>query len=69
MRDPKAHHAHGHLRHLVGMRVIHEGARATSDEFVDEGFAHRNLLLIEAPHAIHAIGQALAVPMNGGVLR
>jgi hypothetical protein len=32
MRDPEAHHAHGHLRHLVGVRVVHEGAgrRATN---------------------------------------
>ena len=39
MDDPKAHHAHCHLRHLVGVGVIHEGARAAQLELVDEGLA------------------------------
>ena len=51
------------------MRVIHEGTRASCNELVDEGLADRNLLLIEATHPIHTIRQALAMPVNGGVLR
>jgi hypothetical protein len=32
VRDPEAHHPHRHLHHLVGVRVVHEGAgrRATN---------------------------------------
>ena len=30
--DPQAHHAHGHLHHFVGMRVVHEGAGAARPE-------------------------------------
>ena len=28
MGDPQPHHAHGHLHHFVGVRVVHEGAGA-----------------------------------------
>ena len=69
VRDPKAHHAHGHLRHFVGMWVVHEGTGAARLEFVDKSFAHRNRRLVQARHAVHAVGQALAVPMHGGVFR
>ena len=68
MRNPQTHHAHGHLRHLIGMRVVHEGARATGREFVHIGLASRNLLLVEAADPIHAVGQALAMPVDRGVL-
>ena len=66
--DPEAHHAHGHLHHLVGMGVIHKGAGAAGDELVNEGFAHRDRRLVQPCHAVHAIGQALAVPVDAGVL-
>jgi hypothetical protein len=42
VRDPEAHHAHGHLRHFIGMRVVHEGAGPTRDELIDKGFAWLN---------------------------
>ncbi len=64
MRDPEAHHSHRHLHHLVGVRVIHEGAGAARDELVDEGLARRDRFLIQANHAVHAVGQALTVPVN-----
>ena len=66
--DPQAHHAHGHLRHLVSVRVVHEGAGASRHKLVNPGFAHGDLPLVQASHAVHAIGQALAVPVHGGVL-
>ena len=69
VRDPKAHHAHGHLRHFVGVRVVHEGAGTARLKFVDKSFAHRNRRLVQARHAVHAIGQALAVPMHAGMFR
>jgi hypothetical protein len=39
MRDPEAHHAHGHLRHLIRVRVIHEGAGTACDKLIDKGLA------------------------------
>ena len=30
VHDEHAHHAHGHLHHLVGMRVVHERAALVS---------------------------------------
>ena len=68
MDDEQAHHAHGHLRHLIGMRVIHEGAGAIQHELVDKGLADRNLRLGEATDAIHAVRQHQPMPVNGGVL-
>jgi hypothetical protein len=65
---PHAHHAHGHLHHLVRMRVVHEGAGAPRLEFVDIGLAHGNGALVQTAHAVHAAGQTLTVPVNGGVL-
>ena len=66
---PHAHHAHGHLHHLIGVRVVHEGAWASSLELIDIGLAHGDGALIQAAYAVHAAGQALAVPVDGGVLR
>ena len=66
--DPHAHHAHGHLRHLVGVRVVHECAGAAGLELVDKGLARLNGRLGEARDAVHAVGQALAVPVHAGVL-
>ena len=68
MHDERAHHAHRHLHHLVGMRVVHEGAAALELELVDEGLAHRDMRLGEAADAVHAVRQQHAVPMHGGVL-
>ena len=66
--DPQPHHAHGHLRHLVGVRVVHEGTWPACYKLIHKGLAHRDLFLVQATHAVHAIGQALAVPVDGGVL-
>ena len=68
MGDPETHHAHGHLHHFVRVRVVHEGARAACHEFVHLGLADRNRFLGQARHAVHAVGQALAVPVDAGVL-
>ena len=66
--DPQAHHAHGHLHHLIRMRVVHEGAGAARLELVDEGLARRDMGLVQAAHTVHAIGQTLAMPVDGGAL-
>ena len=39
MHHDHAHHPHGHLHHLVGMGVVHEGAALLEHELVDEGLA------------------------------
>src|SRR3954464_11408089 len=39
MHDDHAHHAHRHLHHLVGVRVVHEGPALPHLELVDEGFS------------------------------
>src|SRR6478736_326993 len=43
--DDHAHHAHGHLHHLIGMGVVHEGTAALEHELVDEGPVHRDVRL------------------------
>ena len=50
------------------MGVVHEGAGAACHKFIDKGFASRNRGLVEPAHPVHAVGQALAVPVDGGVL-
>ena len=39
------------------------------DELVDEGLARRDVRLRQAGDAVHAVRQAQAVPVHGGVLR
>jgi hypothetical protein len=68
VRDPEAHHAHRHLHHLVGVRVVHEGTGPARHELVDMGLARRDARLVQARHAVHAVGQALAVPVDAGAL-
>ena len=51
------------------MRVVHESARTTRDELVDKGLASWDGRLCKAGHPIHAVGQALTVPMHAGVFR
>ena len=65
---PGAHHAHGHLGHLVGVGVVHEGAGPARREFVDKGLARPDRRLGEAGDAVHAVGQPLPVPVDAGVL-
>ena len=67
--DEEAHHAHGHLHHFVGMRVVHEGTGLHEVELVDEGLAGLDMRLRQAADAIHAGRQDHAVPMDGCVLR
>ena len=66
VRDPKAHHPHGHLCHLIGMGVIHKCPRPFGDKFIHKGFAHWNRGLIQTTNAIHAIRKPLTVPVNRG---
>ena len=54
--DPKTHHAHGHLCHFVGVRVVHERAGAACHELVHKGLTGLNGGLIEPRHAVHTIG-------------
>src|SRR5450830_1292139 len=68
MGDPEAHHAHRHLHHFIGMRVIHESAGAARSELVDESFTRRDARLGQPGDAVHTVGQALAVPVHRGVL-
>ena len=68
MHDERAHHPHCHLHHLVGMRVVHEGAAAIEHELVDEGLAHGDMRLGQPADAVHAVRQQHAVPMHGRVL-
>jgi len=67
VRDPKAHHPHRHLRHLIRMRVVHEGAWPPRHELIHERLARGNGWLVQTGHAVHAVGQALAVPVDAGV--
>ena len=39
MGDPKSHHAHRHLRHFIGMGVVHKRARAPRHKFIDKRFS------------------------------
>ncbi len=68
VHDEKAHHAHGHLHHLVGVRVVHEGAALGERELVDEGLARSDMRLGEPADTVHAVRQQHAVPVNRGVL-
>ena len=68
MNDEHAHHAHGHLHHLIGVRVVHERAGFHQVELVDIGLAGRDRLVGQAAHPVHARGQDHAVPMDRGVL-
>ena len=67
--DPHAHHAHGHLRHLVRMRVVHEGTCAARDKLVNKCLAGLYAFLGQSRDAVHAVGYALAVPVHAGVFR
>src|SRR3990167_5417878 len=49
----------------LAMRGVHEGAGPARDELVDEGLARADGRLRQARHAVHAVGQALAVPVDG----
>nr|ABZ07606.1 hypothetical protein ALOHA_HF4000ANIW137K11ctg4g7 [uncultured marine microorganism HF4000_ANIW137K11] len=69
VRDPEPHHAHGHLHHFVGVRMVHKGAGTLGLELIDKGLAGRDRRLREAAHAVHAVGQALPVPVDAGCLR
>ena len=64
MCNPEPHHAHCHLRHFIRMGVIHESAGAARDKFINKSFTRRNRGLIQACHAIHAVRQALPMPVD-----
>src|SRR2546427_6452017 len=55
MRDPQAHHAHGHLHHLVGMRVVHEGAGAARRELVDRKSTRLNSSHSQISYAVFCL--------------
>ena len=66
MDDEEAHHAEGHLDHFVEVGVVHEGALLIAGKFIDDGFAGLDGGLSEAGDAVHAVGEAHAVPVDGG---
>jgi hypothetical protein len=68
MDDEHPHHAHGELHHFVAVRVVHEGAVLPEGELVDVGLAGLDLRLRQPAHAVHAVGQKDAVPVDAGVL-
>src|SRR5262249_14777725 len=65
MHDEHPHHAHGHLHHLVGVRVVHEGSALGEHELVNECPSRHNVRLGHAPDAIHAARHEHAVPVHG----
>jgi hypothetical protein len=67
MHDDHAHHAHRHLNHLVGMRMVHERPALLHLELVDKGLAGRDVRLVQAADAVHAARNDHAVPVHGGV--
>ena len=69
MNEEKPHHAERELRHLVVMRVVHVGAVLAQHELVFERLARRDDLLRQAAHAVHAVGQQEAVPVDRGAFR
>ena len=69
MDDEHPHHAHRHLDHLVGMRVVHEGAGFHEVELVDEGLADRDMRLRQSADAVHAGRQDHTVPVDGRMFR
>jgi hypothetical protein len=69
MNDEEPLHAHRHLCHLVGVRVIHLRPMLNERKFVSIGLTRRNVLLRDATDAVHSVRQDEAVPVNCGRLR
>ena len=67
VNDEHTHHADSHLRHLVGVRVVHVRAVLPKCEFISEGFTGTDLRLAQTTDAIHSAGKQDAVPVNRGV--
>jgi hypothetical protein len=68
MHDEHTHHAHRHLHHLVGVRVVHERAALPELKFVDEGLPRLDVRLRHAADPVHSVRQQHAVPVNRRVL-
>jgi hypothetical protein len=68
MDDNHAHESHPHLGHLVDVRVVHVGPRIEERELVPEGFSGTDIGLVQTTHAVHAVGQDDAMPVDGGGL-
>ena len=64
----EAVHAHRHLHHLVGVRVVHERPAMLHHEFVRVRLAGLDVRLREPADAVHAIGQPYPAPVNRRVL-
>ena len=64
MDDEEAHHAHRHLDHLVGVRVIHLRAVLLERELVSVGLARLDVRLVDAADAVHSVRQDDAVPVD-----
>ena len=69
VNDEHSHHAHRHLHHLVGMRVVHERARLHEIELVDESLPDRDVWLRKSPNPIHSGRENHSVPVDGCMLR
>ena len=48
VRDPQPHHAHRHLRHFIGMWVVHETAWTSCHKLVDKGLSRFDWFLCQA---------------------
>ena len=46
MDDKKTHHAHGHLNHFIGVRVVHERAGLGDLPLVNVGLAWLDVRLV-----------------------
>src|SRR5260370_509228 len=66
--DQRTGHSPAELLQAVGMRVVPERAGIGRREFVDEFVARADRRLGDARDAVHADGQADAMPMNRCVL-
>ena len=69
MNDEEPLHAHRHLSHLVGVRIVHLRPMLNERKFVSIGLTRRNVLLRDATDAVHSVRQDEAVPVHCSWLR
>ena len=54
MNDEHTHHAVGHLRHFIGVWVVHVRAVLPQRELVNKSFAWFDVRLRQSANAVHA---------------
>jgi len=60
MDDEHPHHADRHLKHLVGVRVVHKGAVLAKRVLVGVGLSLLDMRLDKPADAVHAVGDMIA---------